>query len=91
MDVAIYLIRQTAYVLISALEICLFGRAILSWFDQTGEGKLSIILYTVTEPLILPIRRLCEKMHWFEGLPLDMPFMITWLLLMVIQAFMTAL
>jgi hypothetical protein len=30
-------------------------------------------------------------MRWFEGLPLDMPFMITWLLLMVIQAFMTAL
>ncbi|MBQ8416636.1 MAG: YggT family protein [Clostridia bacterium] len=91
MDTAIYLITQTAYVLISALELCLLARAILSWFDQTGESRVSIVLYAITEPLILPIRRLCERMHWFEGLPLDMPFMLTWLILMVIQAFMTAL
>ena len=90
MDVTVYLIKQTAYVLINALQLCLFGRAILSWFDPTGEGKLSVALYAVTEPLILPIRRLCEKMNWFRGLPLDMPFMITWLLLMVVQAIITA-
>ena len=85
MDVAVYLIRNTALALIGVLEIAMFARAIFSWFDQTGESKISVFLYTVTEPLIIPVRRLFERMHWFEGLPIDVAFTATWLLLMVIQ------
>ncbi len=85
MAIAVYLIRTTAVVLISAIELAMFARAILSWFDQTGESRISMILYAVTEPVILPVRKLCERMHWFEGVPLDIPFMLTWLILMVLQ------
>lgn len=85
MDIAVYLIRNTALALIGVLEIAMFARAILSWFDQTGESKISVFLYTVTEPVIIPVRRLFERMHWFEGLPIDVAFTATWLLLMVIQ------
>lgn len=85
MAIAVYLIRTTAVVLISAIELAMFARAILSWFDQTGESRISMFLYAVTEPVILPVRKLCERMHWFEGVPLDIPFMLTWLILMVLQ------
>ena len=85
MDIAVYLIRNTALALIGVLEIAMFARAILSWFDQTGESKISVFLYTITEPVILPVRRLFEKMHWFEGLPIDVAFTATWLLLMIGQ------
>lgn len=85
MDIAVYLIRNTALALIGVLEIAMFARAILSWFDQTGESKISVFLYTITEPVILPVRRLFEKMHWFEGLPIDVAFTATWLLLMIVQ------
>lgn len=85
MTVAVYLIKNTALVLIGVLQIAMFARAIFSWFDQTGESGLSVFLYTITEPVIYPLRRLCERMHWFEGLPLDIPFMLTWIVLMVIQ------
>ncbi len=80
-----YLIRNTALALISVIELAMFARAILSWFDQTGESKISVFLYTVTEPVIIPVRRLFERMHWFEGLPIDVAFTATWLLLLVIQ------
>lgn len=85
MAIALYLVRATAITLISVIELAMFARAILSWFDQTGESKISMFLYAVTEPVILPIRRLCERMHWFEGVPIDIPFMLTWLILMVVQ------
>ena len=85
MALAVYLVKNTAIMLIGVLEIAMFARAIMSWFDPTGEGAVSAFLYTVTEPVILPVRKLCERMHWFEGLPLDIPFTITWLLLIVIQ------
>ena len=85
MAVAVYLIKNTALVLISVLSIAMLARAILSWFDRTGESGISVFLYTITEPVILPVRRLCERMHWFEGIPIDIPFTLTWLILMVIQ------
>ena len=59
--------------------------AILSWFDPMQEGKLTAFLHTLTEPVILPVRLLCEKKHWFEGIPLDIPFLLTWILLSLIQ------
>ena len=85
MEIALYLLRSTAITLVSVIELSMFLRAILSWFDQTGESRISMILYAVTEPVIFPVRKLCERMHWFEGVPIDIPFMLTWLLLMVIQ------
>ena len=85
MALAVYLVKNTAIILITVLELAMFARAIFSWFDQTGESGLSTLLYTITEPVIFPVRRLCERMHWFEGLPIDIPFTITWLGLMVIQ------
>lgn len=90
MSVALYLIQQTAITLIGFLEIAMFARAILSWFDQTGESRISAFLFTITEPIIFPIRALCEKMHWFEGIPFDIPFMLTYLVLILLQALMGA-
>ncbi len=90
MSVALYLIQQTAITLIGFLEIAMFARAILSWFDQTGESRISAFLFTITEPIIFPIRALCEKMHWFEGIPIDIPFMLTYLVLILLQALMGA-
>ena len=83
--IVFYLLKTTVSVLISALEVAMLVRAILSWFDPMQEGRLSVFLLTVTEPVILPIRALCNKMHWFEGFPLDIPFLITALLLSFLQ------
>ncbi len=91
MKIAVYLLVRTLIVLIDFLEVAMFVRAILSWFDPTGEWKISVFLFAVTEPLILPLRRLCEKMNWFQRVPLDIPFMLTWLILMVVQVVLQVL
>ena len=90
MSVALYLIQQTAITLISVLEIAMFARAIISWFDRTGESRIFAFLFTVTEPIIFPVRALCEKFHWFEGVPIDIPYMLTYLALIILQALMGA-
>ncbi|MBQ8431308.1 MAG: YggT family protein [Clostridia bacterium] len=90
-DAILYFIQQFVLIFIDIIDIALLVRAILGWFDPMREWRISEILYVVTEPIILPVRRLCERMNWFQGVPLDVPFMITWLLLMVIQMLFTAL
>ena len=84
MEYVVYVLSRTILILIDILQLAMLVRAILSWIDPMHEWRISAFLYSLTEPVILPVRALCEKKHWFEGLPLDMPFMITWLLLSVI-------
>ncbi len=86
MDTAIYIFKQFIIILIDVLHIAMFARAILSWFDQMQEWKITSFLHMLTEPIIMPIRALCEKMNWFVGLPIDIPFLLTWLLLSLLQA-----
>lgn len=64
-------------------------RAILS-FIMVGdeEGPLMGMLYAVTEFFVAPVRAVCDRFGWFEGLPLDMSFFITAILLSVIRSFL---
>ncbi len=85
LDTVFYIFERTIILLIDVLLFAMFVRAILSWFDPMHEWRLSGFLTMITEPVILPIRILCDKMHWFEGVPLDIPFMLSWLILMIVQ------
>ncbi|MBR3893953.1 MAG: YggT family protein [Clostridia bacterium] len=89
--IVFFVLQRTVDVLISGLQIAMLLRAIFSWFDPMQEGRISTFLLIVTEPVILPIRALCQKMHWFEGLPLDIPFLLTWILLSVLQTLVISL
>ncbi len=90
MNVGVYIVLQTAHTLLSVLSVALMVRAVLSWLFMGEQTKLGSFLYVVTEPIILPVRALCDRFGWFQGLPFDMPFLITTLLLLVAQLFLEA-
>ncbi len=77
--------------MLTVLWLALFLRAIVSWFDPTGEGALSGILYVITEPLIHPIRLLFEKMDWFQETPIDVPFFVLVILVAVLRGVVSLL
>lgn len=85
MPIALLLIRYTVTALLSALELAMLARVICSLFDPMGESKIASFLYVITEPVIFPIRALCAKMGWFQDTPIDVPFSLTWLVLIVVQ------
>ena len=85
------LIKNIALALLSALDIAMFGRAILSWIDPMGEGPLASFLYAVTEPIILPFRKLFEKKNWFAGFPIDMPFLFAVFAVLILQTVLEVL
>ena len=85
MTIVLNVMADVVVLLLSAIQLAMLVRAILSWFDPMQEWRLSGFLTMITEPVILPIRMLCDKMHWFEGFPLDVPFMLSWLILMIVQ------
>lgn len=75
--------------ILTVLWLALFLRAVLSWFDPTGEGAISGVLYLVTEPLIHPIRLLFEKMDWFQETPIDVPFFVLVILVAILRMGLT--
>ena len=89
MDTVVYLLRQTLYVALDVLLFAFLARMIVSLFDMEGNSKIGQFLFVITEPLVIPLRLLFAKLHWFEGTPLDFAYLFTSLLLMLLQTLLT--
>ena len=82
----LYILATTLRILLYALELLMLARALVSWLPLDEDSPVENFLYTVTEPVIAPVRALCERFGWFEGLPVDMSFFITFILISVLAA-----
>ena len=79
--VVVTLVRTLLYV----LEITMFLRALLSWFPIDEESRLMSFLYTVTEPVIQPVRALLYRLNLFQNSPLDVSFFITYIIIAILS------
>ena len=60
-------------------------RAIMSLF--TDGNAVYNFVYSITEPIILPMRKLLDKLDFSLGIPIDIPFLITYMLISVLSKF----
>ncbi|MBE6637705.1 MAG: YggT family protein [Ruminococcaceae bacterium] len=72
------------FYLISAVEIAMLARALLSWIVPDDDSAPMRFLYAITEPFIAPIRALMYHFNIGMDGPLDIPFFVTVILLSVI-------
>ena len=71
--------------ILTAVLFAMLIRALLSIFMMGEESKFAMILYYFTEPFIIPVRMLLQKLNLFQGTPLDMSFFLTSILLAMMQ------
>ena len=86
MDLFLRIVAVTVEALLFTLETCMLVRAILSWLPIKEDNPFLLFVTMVTEPIVAPIRRLFEKMGWFQGIPIDVSFFVAYLLLTVVSA-----
>ena len=86
----IYVLVNFVIIFIDIISFAMMIRAILSWFFE-GDGPFIRFLYVLTEPLILPVRSLFELFGWFEGLTIDIPFLVTPVILMLLKTVLAGL
>ncbi len=84
---AVLLIKNIVIIFLTAIQFAMLARAILSWFPM-NSNKFIDFLYSVTEPFIYPVRMLFQKMNWFTGLPIDISFLVTYILISVVLIFL---
>ena len=80
----ILLLRRFMLTLLRVYELLFIARAILSWFPMMSMGGISDFLYTMTEPIVAPIRNVLWKIPFLQGLPIDLSFLVVFLLIEVL-------
>ncbi len=85
----IYVLVNFVIMFIEILMLAMTIRAILSWFFD-ADGKFVRFLYVFTEPAIMPLRRLFYKMNWFQDVPIDIAYSATYIVLMLVQLFLSS-
>lgn len=85
MEIFIYVLFYTLSVFVDVVLVAMLVRAIFSWFPPETEGPFQRMLFMITEPAIMPVRKIFARMGWFQGLPFDLSFMATSMLLCVIS------
>lgn len=83
MTAVLQVFANVAVLFLMAVQLAMLIRAILSWFPM-DSNRFTDFLFSVTEPFIYPIRSLFAKLNWFQNLPINISFMVTYLLLSVL-------
>ena len=66
-------------VALRAFELLLLVRAVLSWLPFDEEGGFYQFIYSVTEPVLAPVRAFLDKFEFFRNLPIDVSFIVLYL------------
>ena len=88
MSLLIEVIKSVVLVFLTVIQFAMLIRAVLSWFVM-GGGKFINFLYAITEPFILPVRSLFEKMNWLQNSPIDFSFLVTYFLISLVTVFLS--
>lgn len=80
-----YVLSAVASLLISIVLLLMFVRAILSWFPVADDSAFSEFLFITTEPFILPVRALLDRIEAVRSLPIDISYLVTMLLLSILR------
>jgi uncharacterized protein YggT (Ycf19 family) len=78
-------------IVLGAVLFAMLIRAVLSLFMMGEESKFSMLLFYFTEPFILPVRKILEKLGWFQGTPFDVSFFLTTVLIGMIQSLLAGI
>ena len=78
-------LRMFIFALLGIYEYLFIARAIVSWFPMIHGNPIVELLYTITEPILAPIRAVLWKIPGFDSLPLDFSLLVAYLLIEVLR------
>ena len=85
---SLYFLINLIRVTLTVLEIAMLLRAILSWIVMASEGgaaRLYGFFTLITEPIVLPFRKIFDHFGWGEDLPIDLPFMAAYMAIILVS------
>ena len=93
MILVLQVLSSTFILMIGAIQLCMFISAILSFLSPpTGDvGPIRGFIMTVTDYVTYPVRVLLDRFEWARRTPIDLSFLITYLLLSLLSTILSLL
>ncbi len=85
------LLMKAVDVFFYVMELLIFGRIILSWLPMGFNNPIGQFLYSMTEPILGPCRRMLEKSPLGGGMMLDFSPVIALILMMLLKQLLLGL
>ncbi|HEY8348607.1 MAG TPA: YggT family protein [Clostridia bacterium] len=76
---------RLARLLFDAAELILLIRVVISWLPVDRDHKLVILLYRITEPVLMPIRSMIRRSSFGQRLFFDFSPLIAFILLAILR------
>ena len=93
MTLVLQVLANTVVLMIGAIQLCMFITAILSLVSPpTGNvGPVRGFLMTVTDYVTYPVRLLLDRFEFTRRIPIDLSFLVTYLLLSMLSTILSLL
>ncbi|MBE6708670.1 MAG: YggT family protein [Ruminococcaceae bacterium] len=86
MELFIELIRGVADGIVTLLQIAMLVRAVVSWFPGGEDSVIGFVAYTISEPVVIPVRKVLEKFESVRNFPIDMSFFVAFMLVSIMSS-----
>ena len=88
METVLLILAKTVSLWLSAVSFAMLVRMLLPLFVDPEDSKLYVLSFAISEPAIIPVRAVMAKMDVGQNSPLDIPFTVTYLLIIIIRLFL---
>lgn len=78
-------VYRTISIVFTIIEFAILARVLISWLPVPRENRLIQMLYTITEPILAPIRALIERSSFGKNMMFDFSPIIAFLLIGIIR------
>lgn len=79
-----YIVIDIVIYFLLALQFAMLMRVIMAWIPGADDNLITDFFYTITEPVVVPVRMLFDKLHLFEDSPYDAPFFVSGIFIMIL-------
>jgi len=86
----VYLLQNITLLIVRVLDIAMLVRMLMSWFPVFSDNIFGEFVYFITEPLIMPFRKLLERFEWVQNCPLDIAYFVTFFILSLVSDVLTS-
>lgn len=80
-------VALTVSAYVSLTYFALMFRVIMGLFSD-GSGAFASFIYSVTEPVLSPIRRKLDSMEMFQDIPIDISVLVAMIIFLLLSLFL---
>lgn len=78
-------VYRTLSLLFTIIEFAILARVMISWFPVPRENRMIQVLYTITEPILGPIRTMISRSSFGRNMMFDFSPIVAFILLGIVQ------